>query len=74
MNRVQARSCELHLHHGKRTSEREHSVNSERMEGGESCMQIQKKKILESKRQAREDEVLEEGKKHKLGEVFQNSV
>lgn len=30
-----------------------------------------KKKILESKRRARENEVLEESKKHKPGEVFQ---
>lgn len=34
-------------------------------------LQKEKKNILESKRRARENEVLEEGKKHKLGEVFQ---
>lgn len=35
------------------------------------CELQKKKKILENKRQTRENEVLEKGKKYKLGEVFQ---
>lgn len=73
MNRVQTRSCELHLHHrkGKRALSKLVKEGSRWVTHADVSYKKKKKKILESKRRARENEILEEGKKHKPSEVFQ---